>query len=113
MKLLRAILSGVLVWILIFSVFTAISFIPGIKDSPIQQGLVIGLLLIPFASFGAAIYYKSGDKTNGLVIGTLMIIVALILDAVVTVPLVEIPYNGSSYSQFFTNPLLILYSGSL
>ena len=106
MKILRAILSGSVSWALVFITFTIFSFIPGIKDSVLQQGLIIGILIIPFASVGAAIYYKNGDKSNGLNVGLIMVITALILDVVITVPLVEIPYNGSSYSAFFTNPLL-------
>jgi hypothetical protein len=106
MKVVRAILSGSLAWLLVLSTFTAMSFIPGMKDSELQQGWVIGFFIIPFASLGAAIYYKNGDKTNGLLIGLIMVTTALLLDVCITVPLVEIPYNGSSYSKFFTNPLL-------
>lgn len=106
MKTKRAVLCGALVWLMIFSLFTVLSFIPGIKDSETQQGIVIGIFIIPSASLGAAIYYKGGDRTNGLIIGLVMIGVALILDAIITVPFVEIPYNGRGYSTFFTNPLL-------
>jgi len=106
MKTIRTILTGTLVWFLIFSVFTVMSFIPGIKELEILQGFIIAAFIIPFASMGAAIYYKKGDKTNGFIIGSMMVLTALILDALVTVPFVEIPYNGSSYSKFFTNPLL-------
>ena len=101
----RAILSGSLVWLLIFSVFTVLSFIPGIKDSLTQQGLIISLCIIPFASWGTAIYYKKGDIGNGLSVGIVMVATALILDVFITVPLVEIPHGGS-YTRFFADPLL-------
>ena len=35
-----------------------------------------------------------------------MVSTAILLDVIITVPLVEIPYNGGSYQAFFTNPLL-------
>jgi hypothetical protein len=106
MKIVRAILSGSIAWILVLTTFTIFSFVPGIKDSKMQQGFIIGILLIPFASIGAAHYYRKGDTTNGFKVGLVMVSSALLLDVIVTVPLVEIPYNGSSYFAFFTNPLL-------
>ena len=106
MKPFRAILSGSLVWILVLSVFLVFGFIPALKDSQIQQGLIIGILIIPFATLGATVYYKKGDQTNGLTIAVMMVLTALGLDAVITVPFFEIPYNGGSYSKFFTDPLL-------
>jgi hypothetical protein len=106
MKIGRAILAGSLVWFFVFSVFAVFSFVPSIKDSALLQALIIGILIIPFAIFGTTFYYKKGDDTNGLTIGFVMIVTALILDVLITVPLVEIPYNNSSYKAFFTNPLL-------
>jgi len=106
MKIGRAILLGSMVWLFVITTFTVLSFIPGIKESEIQQGLVLGILLIPFASLGAAFYYKKGDNTNGFKLALVMVSTALLLDVLITVPLVEIPYNGSSYTIFFTNPLL-------
>ncbi len=106
MKITRAILSGGVAWMCVFTTFIILSFIPGIKDSEVQQGFVIGILLIPFASIGAALYYKKGDNTNGFKVGLVMVFTALLLDVIITVPFVEIPYNGGSYFKFFTNPLL-------
>ncbi len=106
MKITRAILVGSLVWMFVLTTFTILSFIPGIKDSEIQQGFIIGVLLIPLASIGAALYYRKGDNTNGFKVGIVMVSTALLLDVIITVPLVEIPYNGGSYQTFFTNPLL-------
>ena len=105
MKISRVILAGIIVWVLIFVTFIAISAIPVIKNSEMQQYLIIHVLLIPFAAFGAKFYYKIEQKTNGLVIGLLMALTAIVLDAIITVPLVVIPHNGS-YLSFFSNPLL-------
>lgn len=106
MKIVQAILSGSIVWMFVLTAFSIMSFIPGIKNSEMQQGLIIGILLIPFASIGAAHYYRKGDTTNGFKVGLVMVSSALFLDVIVTVPMVEIPYNGGSYFAFFTNPLL-------
>ncbi len=62
--------------------------------------------IIPFAALGATVYYKSKDKTNGFLIGTLMVLIALILDVFITVPFVETPHNGRGYAEFFADPLL-------
>lgn len=49
MKIGRAVLSGSLVWLFVFIVFTVLSFVPGIQDSTNQQGIIIGILILPFA----------------------------------------------------------------
>jgi len=102
----KAILSGFIMWVQVFMAFILLSFIPEINNSQTYQELIIGILTIPSALLGAVIYYKNGIGTNGLVVGSTMLSIALILDAIITVPLIEIPYNGSSYLEFFTNPFL-------
>ena len=105
MKTIRAILVGAFVWLFVFSAFTALSYLPGIKDSEVQQGIIVAVFLIPFAYWGASIFYKNGNNTNGLMVGLIMVITALILDAFITVPFIIIPLNGS-YQSFYTNPIL-------
>ena len=72
------------------------------------QWLIVAAFIIPSAWAGAAVYYKKEEvvSTNGFYSGAIMLATALVLDALITVPFVEIPYNGSSYSEFFTNPML-------
>ena len=105
MKVARTITSGAMIWVLIFITFTIMSFIPVIKNSEIQQNLILYIVLIPIVIFGAKFYYKKRDKTNGLIIGGIMAVIGLFLDALITVPFVIIPHNGS-YMSFFINPLL-------
>jgi hypothetical protein len=64
-------------------------------------------MIILYSSTGAYFYYKNGSKTNGLTLGIVMSLTALILDALITVPYVEIP-NGRSYQSFFSSPFLWL-----
>lgn len=105
MKIFRAISIGTMVWVFIFLTFSILGFVPTIKDSLNLQVLVVGILIVPSAIFGAFIFYKNGNKENGMKVGVIMALTALILDALITVPLVEIP-KGGSYQSFFFFPLL-------
>ena len=106
MKTGRAILSGVLIWFLTFSLFALLYIIPTTHDSTLLQGAIAGVLIIPFAWLGARTYYKIGARSNGLAVGVVMVITALLLDIFITVPLVSKPFQDIDHAQFFTNPLL-------
>lgn len=105
MNKVRAISIGAFVWLFIALAFAGLGNVPLIKDSLDQQALIISILIIPLALFGASIYYKNGSKGNGFTVGLVMVGTALLLDALITVPFVEIP-NGGSYQSFYTYPLL-------
>lgn len=102
MKTSRAILSGIIVWILGIGVFTISSQINLLEDPTLQTDLVLAVFLIPLAWAGAAFYYKKGEKSNGFKLGAIMVITAIALDALFTVPLFIIP-EGGSHQQFLTN----------
>lgn len=105
MNKIRAILAGALVWVFVFTSFVILGFLPIIKDSQNLQALLVCVFIIPFTIFVASIYYKNGNNNNGFVVGLKMVVTALILDALITVPFVVIP-DGGSYCSFFTYPLL-------
>lgn len=107
MNKIRAISTGALIWLFIFITFASLSYVPVIKHSLTQQALIVGVLIIPFAFLGASLFYKNGNKLHGLVTSVIMSITAIILDALITVPLVEIP-KGGSYESYFTFPLFWL-----
>ncbi len=107
MNKIRAILAGALVWVFVYMTFMVLAYVPIIKDSMNQQSLIMSILIIPFALLGASIYYKNGNKDNGFIIGIIMVVTALTLDALITVPLVFMP-NGGSYQSFYAYPLLWL-----
>lgn len=94
-------------WLLVFVAFAILGHVAMVKDSLDKQALIVGALIVPFAIFGASIYYRTGGKENGMMIGLTMALTALVLDAVITVPLIEIP-KGGSYQSFYTYPLLWL-----
>lgn len=106
MKIIRAILSGVITWTLIFVTFMILSFIPVVKDSEVQQYMLFYLLLIPILLVSTRFYYRK-EGLHGLTLGLIMAIVSLALDALITVPYVIIPHGGS-YASFFTSPFMII-----
>ncbi|MCU0429082.1 MAG: DUF5367 domain-containing protein [Cytophagaceae bacterium] len=107
MNNIRAISTGAMIWLFIFITFSILSYVPSIKDSLHIQTLIVAIFIIPFAAFGAYVFYKNGNNLNGLMAGTIMSATAIVLDAVITVPLVELP-KGGSYESFFTFPLFWL-----
>lgn len=108
MNIKRAITAGSLVWLGIFSLFAVFNYIPGIRDSVVIQGLLIGLAIIPMAWQGTALYYKKGAGGHGMTLALIMMAVAMALDAIITVPLIEIPLHGRDHYAFFTYPLLYI-----
>ncbi|MEA3437304.1 MAG: DUF5367 family protein [Thermodesulfobacteriota bacterium] len=98
-----ALISAAIVWTLGVTAFVASYFFPVMSDPDLQANWVLSIALIPSAAFGAHIYYRKGYKTNGFVLGTTMFVVAMILDALFTVPIFIIP-QGDNHITFFTDP---------
>ena len=105
MKALRAILVGVLLWILIF-IEISITMI-GLKLSDLAVWIIHYILLIPFAILCAWIYYKKKNKLNGFLFGISILIVGIILDLIITVPLFIIT-QGGSYTDYLSNIYLLI-----
>lgn len=57
---------------------------------------------IPLVWFGCSFYYKKDNETHGFMVGQTMLLTAVALDALITVPFFVIPEGGSHYS-FFTS----------
>ncbi len=107
MNKIRAVLSGIILWIMIFSLYTLISFIPLFRQSIILQNSIVFIGVIIFVYFSVLFYFRKGKKISGLMLAILMIITALGLDALVTVPMVMIP-QGIGYKIFYATPFLWL-----
>lgn len=105
MNVVRAVLAGAFVWLCVLITFAVLDTIAVVKGSPVILATIAILLMVPFAAFGVSIYYKRGNKANGLLVGLIMALTALVLDALLTVPFIEIPH-GNTYEAFFTHPLL-------
>ncbi|WP_131494911.1 DUF5367 family protein [Flavobacterium sp. MEB061] len=63
------------------------------------------IFIVLYANESALFYYKNGIKLHGLLLGIIMSLTALLLDALITVPFIEIP-NGGNYYSFFSSPVL-------
>ena len=100
MKTVRALAIGFLVWILGVSAFTAIYELPLMEDRYLQANIGLALAVPPLVWLGVWIYYKREKSTHGLKLGLLMLLASVALDALVTVPMLIIPFGGS-YASFF------------
>lgn len=107
MKTIRIFAVGTLIWFLVFTSFALLEYVPSLSGKVDSQALILSFLIVPFAGFGAYIYYKDGNREHGFKIALIMGILALALDALVTVPFIEIPH-GRSYQSFFSYPQLYL-----
>lgn len=105
MNYLRAVLSGTIAWLCIVITFYVLENIPFFKASLIVQVIIAAFAIVFYAWSAAWFYYKKAEKKLGLQVGIVITATALILDVLITVPLIEIP-KGSSYEAFFSNPLL-------
>ncbi|MEP1097437.1 MAG: DUF5367 family protein [Cyclobacteriaceae bacterium] len=103
MKTLKVFLIGSLIWLLGASIYSASYFIPILEDLELQANIILAIGLIPAAWFGAGLYFKKEHNYSGVKVGVTMVLTAIALDAIITVPYLIIPYGGS-YMHFFTAP---------
>jgi hypothetical protein len=103
MNKVRAIIIGSLIWILGASFYTASYFLPFLDNKELQADLVLAIAIIPNAWLGAKIYYRKGNRTHGFNVGFIVLLTAILLDGLITVPFFIIP-NGGSYKNFFGAP---------
>jgi hypothetical protein len=103
----KILLPGIFVWICVSLSFSLLGLIPIVKDYFNLQALIVMMLIVLYAIIGASFHYKNSSKMHGLTLGLIMSVTALLLDVLITVPLVEIP-NGRTYQSFFASPVLWL-----
>lgn len=103
LNLKQAAISSVLVYIIGIIAFVSSYSVEILYDPDLQANYVLMMVIIPAAVIGAHLYYRKGYRTNGFVLGTVMFLVAMILDALITVPVFIIP-NGGDYLSFFGDP---------
>lgn len=102
MKTKRAILSGMFIWILGILFYSISYYVPIIESAESQANMVLFIVVIPLVWIASSFYYKEDKKTHGILVGQTMLLTAIILDALITVPLFVIPNGGNHYS-FFTS----------
>ena len=103
MKTTRALLTGSLIWILGVSVFLFSFSIPILSDPELQANLALAISLGILAWLGAKFYYSKKQTTSGYKLAFFFVLIAVVLDALITVPYLIIPHGGS-YLEFFTAP---------
>jgi len=103
MKTKRIIYIGVVIWILAVLLYSSSFYLPILKDASTQANTVLFIAVMPLVWLGCHFYYKEDNQTHGIKVGQGMLLTSVLLDAIITVPLFEIPNGGSHYS-FFTAP---------
>lgn len=111
MKLLKAIGLGIVGWVLIFFEVSILMF--GFKLTSGMSYYIIHYLFLAIISIILTLVYFSGKKKarggffRGILVGIILVVVGLILDAVITIPLWIIP-QGGSYQSFFLNYYMLI-----
>lgn len=102
MKITRAILTGVLLWVLIFFEVSILMFGLRLDSSMISYNIIHYIAAGIFAFVSGLIYFKKGKKgwIEGLSLGIVWIAVGVILDILITVLLFTKDFS------FFNNILL-------
>ncbi len=102
-KTLFSIVCAILVWILGVSFYLLSYYVPILENPELQSNIVLALAIIPSACLGTYLFYKNSYMKPSTLALT-FIIVATVLDVLITIPVFIIP-NGGSYSEFFRDPM--------
>jgi len=103
LNLKQAIISSLVVYVLGILAFVGSYFLPIMEDPDLQANIVLMAVIIPAAYLGAYLYYRRGNTTHGVVLGSVLFSSAIVLDAIITVPVFIIP-NGGNHLTFFGDP---------
>ena len=103
LSLKHAIISSLVVYLLGILAFVGSYFVPIMEDPDLQANIVLMAAVIPAAYLGAYLYYRRGYTTHGFLLGSTMFSGAIILDAIITVPVFIIPIGGN-HLTFFGDP---------
>ncbi|MEM7549544.1 MAG: DUF5367 family protein [Bacteroidota bacterium] len=103
MNNIKAVIIGVFIWILGVSFFMASYFFPFMEDQELQANLILAISMIPNAYLGAYLFYRKGSLFSGIRLAFTVVFIAIVLDALITVPYFILPYGGS-YEGFFGAP---------
>lgn len=101
MKIIKHIaISSLFVYLIGITVFISSYSVTILENADLQANYALMLAILPAAVIGANLYYRKGFRTNGFILGSGMFMGAMILDALITVPVFIIP-NGGDYFTFF------------
>jgi hypothetical protein len=102
MKIKRLIVLGIFIWSMGILLYSLSFYLPILEDREMQANIVLFLAVIPLVWFGCRFYYKSNRQTHGYLVGQALLLIAVVLDTLITVPFFVIP-NGGSHYNFFTD----------
>lgn len=112
MKVLRAGLIGVVLWVLIFFEVSALMFGFKLTSGPVYYTIHY-IMLVLFSILGVLWYFWNSKLKkgflHGLEVGLTFVIVGIILDSIITIPLWIVPQGGSYSGFFFDKYMLIGY----
>lgn len=95
-----------LIWVLGVSFYLLSFYVSILENLELQSNIILALGIIPSACLGTYLFYaKSYIKPSALAFT--FVIVATLLDVIITVPVFIIP-NGGSYSDFFGDPMFYI-----
>ena len=105
MKLKRGILFGIILWVLIFILWSIIMFLPYLKEHQTIQYIVWWIIEIPLVLSLGKWYFKQRKPRikEGFFLGLVALLVVTILDIAITVP-----FFVKSFSKFYGDWRLIV-----
>ena len=103
LNLKHAVISSIVVYVLAILAFIGSFMVPIMEDPELQGNLALMIAMIPAGLWAAHLYYRRGHQTSGYALGFVMFLGAIILDALITVPVFVMP-NGGDHLSFFGDP---------
>lgn len=114
MNYLRAFRIAFVNWIIGVSIFTLSYFFPFTENVELQANLSLAITLTALGWLGAKFYYRNGHKAPGYALALIILAVTIVLDALITVPVLFLPVGGT-YGEFFGAAgfwiLVMVYAG--
>lgn len=112
MSKLKAVATGGLIWLLGAVCYTISYLVPVLDNPDLQANLVLGAVAIPNVWFGTHFYYIRKGNMHWLQLGVIILLTAICLDAMITVPFFIIP-TGGSFQGFFGAPAFWLITAEV
>lgn len=88
-------------WFIGVCIYLASYSIPILDAPELQANIALAITMIPNACLGTYLFYRKATLPP-FWLGVLFVAVAVVLDALVTVPLFIVP-DGGTYQEFFGN----------
>ena len=101
-----SILCTILVWALGVSFYLASFYTPILENPELQANIVLVIGIIPSSILGTYLFYRKGEM-KPVILALIFVIIAVLLDALITVP-VFIIHAGGNYSEFFSDHMFYI-----